>query len=316
MQEDEGPQVQAEPPRQISGIQRLSSFPQAIRSFLRLDISQKGGRSEKPRKLDELLDIDPEVVFNERWAGPILLGPLPIFIAAIVVVITATYTVDSNKGSCGYPLESFLRGVVALSYLFLAIYSWIFIGDPIEIRGFLLFTPFTSLASVVIWYTLIGLASLVCFGIGTLYIVHSQFCAVTAPTLYYYSYTVIILYWIIVFITFFNICKISCNLSIVRLMGKFHDPTIQEMEADFFDAKFNLFIDKQKSTLEIPTSSFPQLLYELQIEATEDDIHQFTKLLDSNGIITKEVLYEWYRHRMEADRIKNPVNMNISVKVK
>ena len=297
-----GDQQTASPPRQTSGIQRLSSFPQAIRSFLRLNMSHKSGRSGKPRKLDELLDIDLEQEYYERWAGPILLGPLPIAIVAMVVVISATYVVDSNKGSCGFPLDSFLRGVIALSYLFLAVYSWIFIGNPVVVRGFTIVSPFTSLASVLLWYAFLGLGSLLCFGIGTWYLLQSKYCAQTAYTLYSYSYTIIIIYWIILAVIIFKVMQISCNLSLSRIIGSFEDPDIQEIEADYFNVKFNLFVDKQKSNLEIPTTAFPQLLVELQIEATEDEIKQFTRVLDSNGVISKDTLFEWYRLRMEADR--------------
>jgi hypothetical protein len=256
------------------------------------------------------VDDDVDVGSNEKWAGPLLLGPFPIAIASVAVIASGSLVLSSNKGTCGYPLDAYASGVIALCYCFLIVYSWIFIGDSITINNVTVLTPFTSLASVIRWYAMLILASILCFGIGSLYLTLSSFCAYTAPALYTYTNTVTKLYYAIAVLCIVNYIRIKYDIKITGwLRDNIAEPTGDQMDTDFFFSCFDKFVDKKKSTFKIVSSLLAPLLRELNIDATPAEVEQWAKLLDGNneGYITKDVMLRWYKLYLEKNKISKSV---------
>jgi hypothetical protein len=256
-----------------------------------------GGNQFEPQPYDA-------AQIKEKWGGYLILGPLPIAMMAIAVIISGSYVTSSSNGFCGYPLNEFVYGAIATAYLFLFVYSWIFVGHEFKIRNIVLLSPFTTLSSLVKWYSILLCGSTINFGVGTIYVIQSSFCANTSPSLYYFSYTIICGYWIILLITVATAIKKYFNISLVESIKSYDNVTVQDIQSKLFNEKFKLFVVKGARSYEIPTTSFGPLLAELYISATVEDITQWTKMLDPSGggVISKDVLYKWYALKMAQDK--------------
>lgn len=283
---------------------RASILPGTIQGFLQNLSTKSNNLSNKLHKLQAEEQQDIQAYFNEKWGGPLIIGVFPILLYTLVLIIAGSYVVNKTEGTCGYPLAAFISGTIALGYLFLLVYSWVFIGDTIKYKQYTLLSPFASLHSLIVWYRILSIASLICFGIGTFYLKLSSFCIDTTPTMYYYSYTIIVMYWLGAAIVAFQIIKIHYGLNFIQSVKNYDKFTAEDVEADIFAKKFNMFIDKKKSTFEIPSSSLGPLLKELMVPATEEDLVQWQKMLDvrGTGVITKDVLLLWYQQRMSKER--------------
>ena len=105
--------------------------------------------------------IDEEEKFElvKRWAEPIILGPILPAIYALLLIVCGTFVIQLVTLDCVTYIDVFIQGTIVLSYLFLMIFSWSFIGFQYNISlggktevPFLL--PFTSLRSLSIVYVL------------------------------------------------------------------------------------------------------------------------------------------------------------------
>lgn len=72
---------------------------------------------------------------------------------------------DSADIACGYPIDRFVEATIGISYVFLAVFTWSFLGfeTHFTIRGRRrrLLRPFSSLAFVAFLYLLLFIVSLV-----------------------------------------------------------------------------------------------------------------------------------------------------------
>lgn len=267
------------------------------------EVDTLGRKSVK--RVDRLRVEDAAVYFKQKWGGPLILGPLPIAILAISLIVSGSHITNmKERGSCGYPINSFVSGCIATCYLFLVIYSWAFLGHQVKINGWVILTPFTSLSSLVSWYIVIGIASLVNFAIGALYLYQGSFCAVSTPILFNFAYTISVIYWMVITFVIFNVLKIHYDFSFMRFLVNYENTTEEDVETEFFNKKFAMFVNKSVNTFEIPAASLASLLKELLINATEREVDQWLGMLDPKGagVIAKDDMYRWYALRLKKDR--------------
>ena len=72
--------------------------------------------------------------FIKKFSGPLILGP---FVPALFAVFTIFYgqiLVNTWEGTCGYALDAFISAAIAVCYIFLLVYMWVFIGTELKIQ--------------------------------------------------------------------------------------------------------------------------------------------------------------------------------------
>jgi hypothetical protein len=117
--------------------------------------------------------------FQNKWAGALLLGPfVPAIISLIVIfsgqiVLNAMFTAGTSF-LCEYPLDTFISVQVTVCYLFLVLYSWVYLGDDIYLKisyldiDWHILTPFRSLNSLLFWYILLAVINTIVAIAGTI----------------------------------------------------------------------------------------------------------------------------------------------------
>ena len=275
----------------------------AIKTMLRtrsMVRSMDQGKGEK-QHLEETA-IHSRHFFNEKWSGPLLLGPFPIAIASIFFISFGSYAQNATRTICPIALNAFISAVISLCYFFLLVYGWIFLGSPLKYKRYTLLSPFTTLHSIIPIYCLLALLSLGVFAFGTsLLSSGSLFCKASTPLLYFYALYVTGIFWIGTAIVVINLIRIRFNINVLQSILRYDDINEDDVLVNIFMQKFQLFIEKDKSTEIIPVASFGALCEALEIEATEAELAQWVVLMDpeDSKYISQDVLYKWYKSKLQ-----------------
>lgn len=196
--------------------------------------------------------------FQKKWAGAVLLGPFVPAIMSLIVIFSGQIVLNSTTGTgflCQYRLDIFISVEITVCYLFLILYSWVFLGDNIYLKipsleiDWLILIPFTSLKSVLFWYITLAVISTIAAVVGTLLLALSNLCAVTTPIHYRYSVFLVVLYWLMFIVIISNIFSMYC--------GKFKavlKPTTTEIEEALFLKKFRKFDTKTTGSISVEVS--------------------------------------------------------------
>jgi hypothetical protein len=197
---------------------------------------------------------------------------------------------------------------IAVCYLFLLVFSWVYLGDDIYLRipslGIeqQLFAPFKSLKWVMYFYGFIGLFSFLVAIVGTVILQLASFCADTAPKLYTFSLFLVCFYWIMFFITFLYTVKLFFG----KTIGKFLEErsrveSQEEVEERVFKKHFQQFDVEVKH--QISREDFPKLLQVLGIFVPEEEVNQLMDTLDAekSGFLEENVVYNWFKEITKED---------------
>lgn len=144
------------------------------------------------------------------WTSPILLGGLVPSLFCLVIVVLGQFILLAED-PCTFEVqgqekggEKFMRGAVIVSYLFLFVFTWVFMGTTVQLKlpfkTLTLMKPFSKLNTVGVLYSLIGIISIPIFMVGTIWASAAQVCTETSPILYSFSILISVVYWIM-FIT-------------------------------------------------------------------------------------------------------------------
>jgi hypothetical protein len=249
--------------------------------------------------------------FYHKWSGPLILGPLVPAIFCLFVIITGEVIVRNNTGEfCGFPLEIFIQAAVAICYLFLLVYSWLFIGDKFVVKWdfmfkyqFTLAYPYQSLKWLMIFYTIIGFTSWIVWIVGTVLLNSSFLCVSTAPKLYSYTLFLVACYWlgfVIIILSLINIMYGDRIQDFIK--AQLTGASQSELEERIFRKKF-LEFDKEK-TDRISKEDGPALLMGLGIYVPDEELPALMKSFDpdNSGFIRFEIIYDWFK-KMSATEI-------------
>ena len=222
-----------------------------------------------------------EAKYLDDWAGPVIMGSFMPAIFALFVVFSGQIIINSDTGVCNFSFNDFISGAVAVGYLYLIVFSWIFLGDEIRlpIVNWPILMPFTSLKWVVTFFSIIGIASFVINCIGTYEVIFGIFCSATAPVLYNYSCFIVAFYWVGFFVVAFTYIKMTLGKEIRGTLQAVQQdlgvgPNKMTPQEEIFKAKFDEFDVNKTNTM--PKSSLRQLTAGLDIpmyEKTHPSFH-------------------------------------------
>lgn len=240
--------------------------------------------------------------FYKKWAGPVIIGPFIPFLFSLIVIVSGQIVVHYYNGTCSYPLPEFIGACVGISYIFVMIYSWIFIGDTVWLKisllnlNYSILAPFRSLKWLMVIYAILFLTSFIIWSIGSALLTSASFCMTTSPGLYSYTVFLIASYWIFFIIIVIYIFKLNCgDMVAAAIQNQTRLPTIQELEERVFRKTFNE-LDKGKNK-RIKNQDFPTLLEKLGLYIPEEGIPKLIEQLDptSSGEMSFDDCYEWFK---------------------
>jgi len=255
----------------------------------------------------------PLIVFEDdefirKWSGPLLIGPFVPAILALVVIFSGQLLLNTYTGTCGYSLNSFISAAIAVCYLFLLFYAWIFLGDEVRLDfpqlGFhntVILKPITTLKFVSKGYVVLGLTSFIVWIVGSYLLQLAFFCATTSPGLYQYTRFLVVVYWLGFVIVILSVVNMRFGLFVTILIKQQMRPeTVEEMEEKIFRAKFKKF-DPEGDTaadMNISALQLEPFLEELGVFVPGDEIASLRQTLDpeDTGTIQYRAIFHWFKN--------------------
>lgn len=145
-----------------------------------------------------------------------------------------------------------MQMAVSAAYMYLLVFSWVFLGDEIKVgiilsdHKFTILTPFTSLQWLIMTYFGIGIYAFIVFIVYTALLSQSNFCAVTAPLLYKFSSFLVASFWIGFVVVISYLIKLYFGGDIASFIhDQTREHTNEEMEERIFRKVFNEY-DKNR----------------------------------------------------------------------
>jgi hypothetical protein len=147
----------------------------------------------------------------------------------------------------------FISAAVAVSYMFLLVFSWVYLGDlltipiPFSSHRMTLLKPYTSLKWLMGVYFVIFVTAFIIFIVGTYMLGLSSFCAVTAPLLFKFTTYLVITWWLMFVVIVVYMIKFYFGQDIAAFVNEqTREHTNEEMEERIFRKVFNEF-DKNRT---------------------------------------------------------------------
>lgn len=197
---------------------------------------------------------------------------------------------------------AFVSAAIAVCYIFLMIYTWIFIGDTIRYTNqslgldIKILVPFKSLRFLMTMYFLVALLSFIIWIVGTILLNLSVFCAKTAPLLYNYSKFLVGIYWFGFAVYAIYAVKLVFGVRIVKLFKETtREVTVDEVEEKLFRRQFNLLDPEGEGR--IPHESVPKLLEALGVFVPEAEQKTLIQTFDPDktGFCGFDEMAAWFK---------------------
>jgi hypothetical protein len=195
-----------------------------------------------------------------------------------------------------------LQAMIVVGYLFLLIYSWIWLGDEFFLELELLGTktpilwPFSSMKWLMFYYFIMFFTVMIVCSVGTAILNLGKLCLNTTPKLYSFLAFSLTLWWIMFTIILLKMIGILFGASIISFIKeKTTAPSQNELEERIFRKKF-AEMDKDKEGF-INSADFPQLLQELGVYIPDEEQPALQRTLDpeKTGKITFDSMFAWFQ---------------------
>lgn len=209
--------------------------------------------------------------------------------------------------------------MIATCYLFLLVYSWVYLGDTFRLKieffnlDMVVLAPFRSLKWIMYFYAVVAFMSFIVGIVGAATMSLAIFCADTAPELYTFSLYLVVTYWLGFFVVGIYVFKLFCGGQVNAIFKEqMRDETMEEVEERLFKQKFAEF-DKERED-RISRENFPLLLRELGIFVPADEQNQLVDTFDpdGSGYLPYRDVYEWFKSLNEEAEKHNKNVSNLS----
>jgi hypothetical protein len=239
--------------------------------------------------------------FLKKWGGPMLLGPLVPAIFAAFIIVSGQIMIQVQEGQCNFPLGLFVEAAVVVSYLFVLIYSWLWLGDTIyfeikmiDLKKAILW-PFSSVKWLMAYYVVVFFTSMIVFAVGSAILNNATLCVQTTPRMYSYVSFILGIYWLMFSIIIFFTIKQAFGDNIAKAMvSAISAPSQSELEERIFRKKFSEFDVENDSTIQ--NANFPMFLQALGVYVPDDEQPALLLTLDpeKTGSVAFDPALEWF----------------------
>lgn len=246
--------------------------------------------------------------FLKKWGGPMMLGPLAPAIFAAFIIVSGQIIMQVKEGQCNFPLDLFVQAAVVVCYLFLLVYTWLWLGDTlyfeiklIDFKKAILW-PFSSIKWLMAYYIVIFFTSMIVFAVGSAILNNAELCVATTPRLYSYVSFILGIYWLMFAIIVFFTIKQAFGDNIAKaIVSATSAPSQSELEERIFRKKFAEFDLEKDST--IPNQDFPAFLQALGVYVPDDEQPALLLTLDpeKTGKVAFDPALEWFLKMSGAD---------------
>lgn len=239
--------------------------------------------------------------FLQKWSGPMLLGPLVPAIYCAFVCTSGAIVLTLEEGLCNFPLDVFLQAVMVVCYLFLLVFSWIWLGDELRFVieslniSWVILAPFRSMKFLMLYYVILYFTSMILMAVGTQILSLAFLCIDSTPQMYSYVSFVLAIYWIMFVVITVSIIKLAFGSSIAKFVkDKTAAPSQNELEERIFRKKFQEFDYEKDNT--IRAQDFPALLQGLGIYVPDEEQPALLRTLDPDktGTIMFDNMFTWF----------------------
>ncbi|RYG64958.1 hypothetical protein EON64_12935 [archaeon] len=191
---------------------------------------------------------------------------------------------------------------VGISYVFLLVFTWVYIGDEIKVTipmlnfDRVLFSPFKSLKWVLGCYLVVGGVAFIMGIYGAFILSLATFCKQSAPALYQFSLFVVTIFWLGFFICGVYAVKMFWGSKISSFIDdKVREESMEEVESRLVRAKFSEF-DRNKED-RVKREDLPKILKALGVFVPEEEHEHLLDTLDSEGTgyVSFSAFQDWFR---------------------
>eukprot|EP00981_Chlorochromonas_danica_P000958 scaffold229_cov155-Ochromonas_danica.AAC.6 len=262
-----------------------------------LDSSKKVRSKTHTDKGEDLLDDDgfsESDEFYKKWSGPVLLGPFLVAIFAALIIVSGQLVLNTST--------AVVTANIAISYLFLLVFTWVYLGENIRITipvinfDRVVLRPFRSLRWIMYFYFALAIGAFVVGIYGTFILALSTFCSTTASELYHFTMFAVVLFWVGFFAVACYTVKLFYGTRISKILEeKMREETVEEVENRLVRAKFMEY-DKTKQE-QIERSDLNKVLQALGVFVPEEEQEHLADTLDPtrSGFIAFKPFAEWFR---------------------
>lgn len=203
--------------------------------------------------------------------------------------------------------------MIAVSYIFLFIFSWIYIGQPYYLKiqflgvNFLLLKPFKSLKMILFYYVIVGIICFILMIYGTILLQMSVFCKKTAPILYNYTLFLLFISWMSFVVIFIYAIKLYFGKTISNFVKEStRSETLDEIENRIFLKKFNEYDLNSEGV--VTREEMKKILESIAIYIPDEEIKSLADTFDpdNTGMIPFDPFYAWFKEmNKEAEYKEN-----------
>ena len=200
-----------------------------------------------------------------------------------------------------------MQVAVAMSYLFVLLYSWVFLGDTFRLKitifdlNFPILVPFSSLQWLLVVDVILFFVSFIVWCVGSSILKSGSLCSLSAPALYSYTVFLVAIYWLGFCITIIYIIKLFYGDFLTKIIKEqVRAPTIAELEDRVFRKAYNQF-DKEREG-HIFKDDVGNLLQVLGVYVPENELPALLASFDptDSGKVEFDALYEWFKQLNNA----------------
>ncbi len=279
--------------------EELEKFQKDIAAKTQAELEEKAGKKTLAGGMSVLFQDGDE--FLQKWSGPLLLGPLVPAIYAAFVCTSGAIILTLEEGTCNFPLNTFVQAAMVVCYMFLLIYSWIWLGDELRFTvvslniSWVIMSPFRSMKFLMFYYTIIYFTSMIVMAVGTNVLGLAFLCIDTTPQIYSYVSFICAIYWVMFVVMTASVIKLAFGSSIAKFVrDKTGAPSQNELEERIFRKKFQEFDFDKDSTIQ--AQDFPALLQALGIYIPDEEQPALLRTLDPEklGKVTFDNMLAWF----------------------
>lgn len=197
-----------------------------------------------------------------------------------------------------------------MGYLYLLVFSWVYLGDTITISlpmspvKFTILHQFTSLSWLIIFYAVVFLIAFITFIVGSFMLSLSSFCAITQPGVFKFTSFIVAIYWIIFSVIIAYIVRLYFGADIASFVSEnTREHTAEEMEERIFRKVFNDYdADRQGF---VSKDDFGSIVQGLGVYVPDSELDTLKATLvdvEDTNVIKFGPMYAWFQKvTKEAD---------------